>query len=336
VSAPRLAAIPFEHLEAELAAFPLASEASFCLGTTSLDPLISRNDKEHLWRAAERDVLSALPSFPLDEATTVRDKLWFHSASSEQLSCDPASLSKYLRRLAEGYLDTRGRPVELTNSATDSSRPAGPESRLRWSWMCRALPPDLLRTARGLPDPDADPFPLNPIVQQMLRDRRFAETHLHLRAALDFSLAWANLMRTLTTNETAYCDFESVGGCFEHGLYLGTWLVHVAVVRLLLSQWLFSGPPSTSSVSDLLKFAYGYPARQLDLIEGGRLVTLLSELRRGKWFESHPPSLDVQSKERLARRYAQTRALYRRLIYAPNLMRDSSDRKTCIANTLQP
>ena len=56
MSAPRLAVIPFEHIEAELAAFPLTSEASFRLGTTSLNPLVSGND--NLWRDAEKHVLN--------------------------------------------------------------------------------------------------------------------------------------------------------------------------------------------------------------------------------------------------------------------------------------
>src|SRR5918997_4299327 len=98
MSAPRLATIPFEHVEAELAAFPLASEASFRLGTASLDPLVSSNDK--LWRDAEKHVLNTLPSVPPDEAVTIRDKLWFDSPNlgREALNTEPSSLLSYLRR----------------------------------------------------------------------------------------------------------------------------------------------------------------------------------------------------------------------------------------------
>src|ERR1041385_4011563 len=151
MSSPRLATIPFEHVEAELAAFPLASETSFQLCIASLDPLISRKDE--LWRAAEKHILSTLPSVPPDEAVVIRDKLWFDSSNAEQKVSQSVPLSGYLRRLAASYLDVRGRPVEIS----ELTSVAAPEARLRWSWICRALPPDLLRVARGIVDPDGDP-----------------------------------------------------------------------------------------------------------------------------------------------------------------------------------
>src|SRR5438128_6905174 len=171
MSAPRLATIPFEHVEAELAAFPLASEASFQLGTPSLDPLISRNDQ--LWRAAEKHILDTLPSVPPDEAVVIRDKVWFDSSNLTQRISGPVPLLRYIRRLARSYLNKSGRPVEPTTFENDSSGVAAPEARLRWSWMCRALPPDLLRAARGVVDADGDPFPVNPVLGQVLRDRGF-------------------------------------------------------------------------------------------------------------------------------------------------------------------
>src|SRR5215204_2407103 len=98
MSTARLATIPFEHVEAELAAFPLASEASFHLGTSSLDPLVSRKDE--LWRAAEKHVLNTLPAVPPDEAVAIRDKLWFDSSNPEQTYSKPVPLLEYLLRLA--------------------------------------------------------------------------------------------------------------------------------------------------------------------------------------------------------------------------------------------
>lgn len=110
MSAPRLAAIPFEHLEAEIAAFPLASEASIRLGEMSLNPLVSGHDA--LWRAAERELMEALPSVSLDEAVAIRDKPWFSSANTGQ-HWRPVEMGSYLRQLAETYLDDRGRPIRL-------------------------------------------------------------------------------------------------------------------------------------------------------------------------------------------------------------------------------
>lgn len=313
MSAPRLATIPFEHVEAELAAFPLASETSFRLGATSLSPLVGSNV---LWRAAEKELMETLPSFPLDEAATIRDKLWFNSSSLQQehLSLDrklsePVSLLSHVRRLAESYLDAHGRPVaEITSSDVKSGR-AGSEARLRWSWMCQALPPDLLRTARGIVDADADPFPLNPVIKQILQDGGFAETHLHLGAAVDFSLVWAALMRALTRNGAKHSDFLSAGAGFEEGRNLCAWVLHAAVLRLVLAKWLFAHPHSSSSLNDILNVGYGRGNRiksatrdpdevdqisvregaKLDIVERNRLATLFSELRRGHWNETTSP-----------------------------------------------
>lgn len=318
----RLATIPFEHVEAELAAFPLASEASFRLGTASLDPLVSSNDK--LWRNAEKHVLSTLPSVPPDETVAIRDKLWFDSSNPAQTNYKPVPLLEYLRRLAESYLDKRGRPVEVLASEGDTYGRTAPEARLRWSWMCRALPPDLLRVARGVVDADGDQFPLSPVIQQMLRDRGFAETHLHLGASPDFSLAWAALMHGLTSNESKHLDFESPGACFGHGRDLGSWILYAAVVRLILAEWLFHGSSSSASSSELLKFACDRPGRHLNVVECSRLATLFSELRGGRWFESPHSRRTSAPKEYLAKRFAQTRALYRRLIGPPDLIRARS------------
>jgi hypothetical protein len=334
MSAPRLATIPFEHVEAELAAFPLASEASFHLGTPSLDPLVSRKDE--LWRAAEKHILNTLPSVPPDEAVIIRDKLWFDSSNLDPEITKTVPLHKYLRRLARSYLDKHGRPVELAASEIDTRGRAAPEARLRWSWMCRALPPDLLRVARGVVDADGDPFPLNPVIQQMLRDEGFAETHLHLGASPDFSLAWAALMRGLTRDESKYSDFESFGAYFEHGRYLGSWILYAAVARLVLAKWLFDSHTAKSSSEELLKFACTRGGRRLDVIECNRLATLLSEFRRGKWLESKKALIESRPQEHLITRFAQTRALYRRLIDAPDLFRDRQTERRTLSGLHNP
>lgn len=320
MSTPRLATIPFEHVEAELAAFPFASEASFHLGISSLNPLISRQDE--LWRAAEKHVLNTLPSVPPDEAVVIRDKLWFDSSNPNQAISKPVPLHEYLRRLARSYLDKRGRPVEVFAPEADTRGRAAPEARLRWSWMCRALPPDLLRVARGVVDADGDPFPLNPVIQQMLRDQGFAETHLHLGASPDFSLAWASLMRGLIRDESRCSDFESFGAYFEHGRDLGSWILYAAVVRLVLAEWLFDGQSSSTSPKDLLEVTCARRGRRLDVVECHRLATLLSEFRRGIWVELKRSRLAIKAHEHHTKRFSRVRALYRRLIGPPDLLRD--------------
>jgi len=343
MSAPRLATIPFEHVEAELAAFPLASEASFRLGVTSLDPLVCKNDK--LWREAEKYVLNTLPAVPPDETVIIRDKLWFNSSNPNEIDYKPIPLLVYLRRLADDYLDSYGRPIQ-DGADTNTGNSVGPEARLRWSWMCRALPPDFLRTVKDVIDPDAHQFPLHPVIQQMLKDQGFAETHLHLGASPDFSLAWASLMRRLAKSESKFSDFESFGADFEHGRDLGTWLLYAATVRVVLAQFLFSNDHSDLSISDLLKSISNNRENsfdeskeknshkettkrvdlskyRLDIVECSRFNTLFSEFRRGIWSEFPNSQIGVKNKVHLAKRFARTRALYQRLIGTPDFIRNS-------------
>lgn len=328
MSAPRLATIPFEHIEAEVAVFPLASEISFRLGTTSLNPLVSRDNV--LWRAAEKGVIAALPSLPLDEALAIRDKVWFGASSLTPESLgqyhnlfETVSLVSYLRRLAEDYLDAQGRPVEVVRTEADTHERAGAEGRLRWSWMCQAFPPDLLRVARQVVDPDANPLPLSPAIGTMLRDSGFAETHLHLGAALDFSLAWAALMCSLTRGESKHSDFESPGACFDGGRDLCGWIIHAAVARLVLAESLYNGSPSESSLDELLRFSCKRPGVRFDVVERNRLAIILSDLRLGGWSEWQRLRFGTGRREQLAKRFAQTRAIYRGLIRPADMVSDS-------------
>jgi hypothetical protein len=344
-----------------MAAYPLASEASFRFGLTSLDPNVSSEDR--LWREAEKEILGALPSVHLEEAAAIRDKLWFRTTlDSDQLQCVP--IGKYLRLLAENYLDENGRPTDVETSNYAGQEGIGPEARLRWCWMCRALPPDLIRAARGVVDGDEDPFQLHPAMLQILRDRGFAETHLHLGSALDFPLVWATLMRILTNSESKHSDFKSPGAYFADGRDLGTWLLYAAVVRLVLATWLFNGAHA-ASLSTLLTFARsgwgtlsdtdsevdadqpqvghrpgvrdGQDApliaagldnligRRLDVIEFHHLATLLSEFIAGKLSEPRHAKFVAGGEQNLNRRFARTRGLYLSLIDSPSLLRHQTE-----------
>jgi hypothetical protein len=202
--------------------------------------------------------------------------------------------------------------------------------------MCRALPPDLLRVARGVVDADADPFPLNPVIEQMLRDRGFAETHLHLGASPDFSLAWAALMHGLTKDESSHSEFESLGANFDHGRELGSWLLHAAVVRFVLAEWLFNHDRYSSSPIDLLEFACHHTGRRLNAIECNRLAALLSEVKRGSWNDPGPVRLASRPQQHAITRFALTRALYRRLIDPPSLSRDRQTERLALRVLYKP
>jgi hypothetical protein len=344
MSDPRLATIPFEHIEAEMAAFPLASEASFRLGITFLDPNVSSEDR--LWRAAEKEIMEALPSVHLEEATTIRDKLWFQSTLVSDNIFERVSLVTYLRQLAESYLDELGRPTEQHLSpaqveAPDYAKQEGmrPDTRLRWCWMCRALPPDMLRAARGVVGADDDPFQLHPAMLQMLRDNGFAETHLHLGSALDFSLIWAALMYALTRSEIKHDDFKSPGTYFSDGQDLGTWLLYAAVVRLVLAKWLYDGGRdgargrSEQSIATNLSNLLG---RRLNAIEFHPLARLLSDFTKAKFSEPQSDGLPAREKQILSRRFAWARLLYLSLLNPTGLLRYPQTDKTASSAYKEP
>ncbi len=293
----RLAAIPFEHVEAEVAAFPIASEASFCSPSVFLDPVTFR--QKDLWRAAEREILGSMPAIPLDEFVAIRDRLWFGETPDPGRAQPGISLVRYLRQLLEQYLDPQGRPVEQSLPSAGNGGPS-PQARLRWSWLCRALPPDLLRAARGIGTADDSPFPLSPDVGRLLRESGFAETHLHLGAAADFSLLWANLMHALAVEEVPKDSLASPGACFNDGTDFAKWVLWTAVTRLVLAEWLFD-TARTGENNGLLDFK---SAPWRDRTEAGirnDLRRLMFELERGEEGE-------------LPLRFARGRAVYRSLI----------------------
>lgn len=353
MSAPRLAAIAFEHIEAELAVFPLASETSFRLGTSALHPIVSQNDV--LWRAAEKEIIGALPSLPLDEASSIRDKLWFGTPTSPDRATDghsdpneAVSLISYLRRLAVSYLDSQGRPINISSSEASIDGRFGPEGRLRWAWMCQAFPADLLRTARRVVNPAANPLVLSPSIGTILSDKGFAETHQHLGASLDFSLAWAALMSSLAGNESNASDFESPGASFDDGKNLCTWILYAAVARIVLAEWLNRELPSASSLAALVRFSKEDSQKQqiqqdaalqdvvkpesplrlnlvssLDAVERHRLISILSDLRSGTWQDQKQPKFGEGAD--LDNRFALARAMYQRLIRPQSLLGHSHD-----------
>ena len=293
----RLAAIPVEHVEAELAALPIASEASFLSQPIALDPVTSR--QKVLWRAAEREILGSIPSVPLDEFGAIRDGLWFGQTPDPGVTQPRIPLVFYLRRLSQQYLDSLGRPLEVPSQSTANEGPS-PRARLRWSWLCRALPPDLLRTARNIGRADDLPFRLSPVVARLLRENGFAETHLHLGAAADFSLLWANLMHALAVEEVQEDSLASPGACFNDGHDFAKWILWAAVVRLVLAERLFDSARSQKR-TELLDFTSAYWGRRMDVGMKNDVRRLISELAQGR-------------EDTLPLRFARGRAIYRSMI----------------------
>ncbi len=104
MSRSRLSQIPIDHVVAEVAAFPLASEAALRCRTTELE----RGDQGsagRLWRETERHVLGHFPSFSVDEMVAVRDRVWF---GERRRTNQPLPLVRYLRTVARLYLRREG------------------------------------------------------------------------------------------------------------------------------------------------------------------------------------------------------------------------------------
>ena len=239
----RAISIPIEHVIAEMAAFPLGSEAAFQLAITHLPMPIdfaARNDA--LWRAAEREMVHSCPSFSLDELIEMRDRLWYpHDATPGTRN----SLADYLQRLATSYLKPQGSLVVPWSDAADvQGDPEGDArhavSRRKWRWLSFALPPDLLTASLSTPtEPDYRPVSaLSPCVERLLADLGFVETHLHVGAGMGFHVLWMATLYRLAENGLKENVFKSPGAAFDEGRQFAAWLIRAAVARYLLTAFL--------------------------------------------------------------------------------------------------
>ena len=233
----RTAHLPFDHLFAELAAFPLASESALAHPLTHLDPAMSAATRR-LWRAAERELLAAAPGVSLDDLVALRDGSWFAEDDGS-----PRPLQAFLRHVALRHLEYLGagvgprRPLPLDGPI--AARPAHAQARQSWLWLTFALPEDLLMAMAArdgwIPRPDL----LTPAVRDLLA-RGFAETHLHVGASLDFRCVWSLLLARLASPGLRVAQLGAPGAALQEGLDLPAWLLRCAIARMLLAGFLSS------------------------------------------------------------------------------------------------
>ena len=241
----RTVRLPFDHLVAELAAFPLGSEAALKTPLTDLDPNLT-GSTGLLWRAAERELLNAAPGISLDELTALRDRSWFNGDDN-----NPVPLGKHLERTAMLHLEPSGtgvvvrRPAEMEGPWTTA--PTYAETRRSWMWLTFALPADLLVAAAGS-HPVAEPDILCSPVRELL-SRGFAETHLHVGAAVDFAAVWALMVNRVAHPELGDRPLDAPGAPLDEGSLLLQWLVRASIARLLLGWYVTEGFPEPSSDS---------------------------------------------------------------------------------------
>jgi len=271
----RLASIPVDHLVAETAAFPLASEAAFQFSPVALDPFIAHSvpssDRSkpggtaeitaNLWRAAERALVTRSPSVSLDEVVAIRDRLWFRRGLVEQ--GQPVPLATYLRSIATNHLRARGAKavpcLQLDSPSDDleADSVGKPRSREAWRWLTFALPPDLLLAAAGKNLMPSEVETLSPQMDQTLRHYGYAESHLHLGAGLDFRLLWIATMCGIAEHSTTEGAFRSPGAELDEGRNFVHWLVRAAIARYVLASFLLRYDPSSEKFKNFgnyLKF----------------------------------------------------------------------------------
>ena len=296
----RLAQIPIDHVVAEVAAFPLASVASLELGLTELSPLLSGPTRP-LWREAERHTLGSFPAFSVDEAVAIRDRIWF---GDRQRSGRSVPLGAYLATLAKLFLEAEGGvavPTLPDNLHRGSHLDAGPQAaRARFAWrrLSFNLPPDLLLAAL-----DVSPRPgvienVAATLDRMLRDRTYAELHLHLGCSLDFPTFWVFLLRALASPEQIRPNtFRSPGAQLDEGLELAHWLLSSAIVRYVLAAYL-RWRQDLVDAGTLESFLATTVRHRLAGAMGpsgyALLLYVITELRRGRLSPSRPSFASLQ------------------------------------------
>lgn len=242
--------VPLEHVTAELAAFPLASTEAARLSLIAFDTGL-RGETGQLWRAAERAMVRTFPSFSIDELIVLRDWLWFNRADDK-----PFSMAEYLRAISNATLEFSGNvfrpkmPPWAEDAAHSSVGAADAHARHFWRWVSFALPPDLLMAAHETRGAVAAEVELvSPILARILHDRGFVEPHMHVTAALDFSLLWIAALHALAHPDTRPDAFRSPGAEGDEGADLGGWLLRAAIARYVLAAYLRTRRDDPSLVS---------------------------------------------------------------------------------------
>src|SRR5262249_39480568 len=82
---------------------------------------------------------------------------------------------------------------------------------------------------------------LSPVLDRLLRDRGYAESHCHIGAALDFPTLWVSALRALATPGIGEKAFHSPGAGLREGDGLAPWLVRAAAARYVLAAYLAWG-----------------------------------------------------------------------------------------------
>lgn len=241
--------VPHEHVFAEIAAFPFASEAAFRSPLCCLDPGLDAGTGR-LWRDLEVHLAGRCAGRSLDLLVAMRDLAWFGSIPESRSAAELprpqcldvrgqvcVSLADVLADLAQRVLDDQGDRAAVKRS-WDVGDGLGPLPAVVWRWLGFSLPEDLLLSALGGALPPGRVHPPPTLLQRRMLDDGAAEVHLHLGAAHSFRSLWASTLRALALDGSQGIlagMLESPGAVFSDGRLLAHWLLVAAMVRQLLA-----------------------------------------------------------------------------------------------------
>jgi len=178
-----------DWLAAVVQSWPFVSEAAFAGGLVSLDRDYVGGVaglSATVWQELEQVLRTIASGLSIESLRQLRDLTWFAEA-------DHVPLSRHLRRIAGGLLKTEGSTITITG------HPSLEVNAARFRWLGLAMPADLLVAASCQAGDifDADDFAnlWPPHLTSYFQGKRFADTHLHLGAAIPFSMLWSGLMR---------------------------------------------------------------------------------------------------------------------------------------------
>lgn len=279
---------------AEVFAAPLAFEEAVHTPVTNLDLMLGGGTLT-LWRRVETRLLRQFSTLSVDELTVLRDRVWFRDGT---VNGTLRPLSDYAAGLSRILLDSPSLPTQEDGKHSSGDGPqvrrsSGPDGQSRsrerrwrqlWYWLTTALPRDFLAVlcASGPDQPvlwfqDRLHEPLVcPGLGRLLRDAGFAETHLHLGAAFDFSVLWIGLLNFVLKNGFSPQSLFSPGAEFDEGHELSHWLLRAALMRQVLGGLLLTVTPGMTMGE--------YLARVFELLPFSARVCLgmaVNDLERG-------------------------------------------------------
>lgn len=243
----RQSPLSYEWLWAEVATFPVCSEYSFAENcrVISLD-LRKCKSTQRLWAAAERHLLENFGGLSIEELVSIRDATWYNH-SGNRASNITTAFRNFADDATNGFSSRFNKPRSGSSDPPRLSQPPR-EGRDRLWWALSCVPEDLLAatTAAGTLTTRS------PSLVARLEERGFAETHLHLGAALDFPRLWLGTLLKVSATSCSEGQFVGPAASFGEGRRFARWIAYAFIVRQLLMyhfEQLESGSTATFTQS---------------------------------------------------------------------------------------